>query len=253
MIQKIRKFGFITKGVVYGIVGILTFLAALNLGGKVSDKNSVITFLENQVFGKILLLIVGLGMLSYAVWRFYKSYVVLKKEDGFSKYFLMIDFFIRGIIYGSFAISILSDFINQPKKGISKETLTAKVLQLEVGNYILYVIAGIIFISALNQFYIIYKEKFLKYIEKDKNIESFTFLKTTGKYGILSRGVSFLIFAWFIFKAASENNATEIKGTQEMFAYLHNLSFGNVLMAIMALGFLLYGIFQYFYARYSAY
>ncbi|AUC85120.1 hypothetical protein CW731_07360 [Polaribacter sp. ALD11] len=253
MIQEIRKFGFITKGIVYAILGILTFLAALNLGGKVSDKNGVISFLESQVFGKFLLLIVGLGMFSYSVWRFYKSYFVIKKGANFSKYFLMLDFFIRGVIYGSFAISILYKVFNQPKEGVSKKTLAAKVLQLEIGNYIIYVIASIIFLSALNQFYIVYQKKYLKYIEKNANIKSFTFLKTTGKYGILSRGISFLIFAWFIFKAASEENAEKIKGTQEMFSYLHNLSFGNILMAIMALGFLLYGIFQYFYARYSEY
>ncbi|QTE22784.1 DUF1206 domain-containing protein [Polaribacter cellanae] len=253
MIQKIRKFGFLTKGFVYGIIGVLTFLAALNIGGKVSDKNGVITFLENQIFGKILLLIVGLGMLSYAVWRFYKSFLVLKKEDKKTKYFMSIDFFFRGIIYSSFAVSILYKIFNQPKKGASKETLVAKVLQLEIGSYVLYAVAIIIFFSAINQFYIVYQNIFLKNIEKSKNIASFNFLEKSGKFGITSRGISFLIFAWFIFKAASQKNPDKIKGTQEMFSYLHDLTFGSVLMAIMALGFLSYGVFQYFYARYSEY
>lgn len=253
MIQKIRKFGFISKGVVYGIIGILTLLAALNLGGKVADKNGVISFLENQFFGKILLSIIGLGMFSYAVWRFYKSYLVVKKGGKISKYFLMVDFLIRGIIYGSFAISILYEVFNLPKESVTKETLTARILQLESGNYILFTIAIIIFISAIAQFYIVYKKIYLKHIEKDKNIESFTLLKTSGKYGITARGISFLIFAWFIFKAASEKKPEKIKGTEEMFSYLHNLDYGNILMAIMAFGFLLYGIFQYFHGRYSNY
>ncbi|MGY8909526.1 MAG: DUF1206 domain-containing protein [Flavobacteriales bacterium] len=38
-----------------------------------------------------------------------------------------------------------------------------------------------------------------------------------------------------------------------MFSYLHGQPFGDILMAIMALGFISYGIFQYFYARYSSY
>ncbi|QTD38229.1 DUF1206 domain-containing protein [Polaribacter batillariae] len=251
MIQKVRKFGFLTKGFIYAIIGVLTFLAAMDLGGKVSDKNGVINFLENQIFGKIVLLIVGLGMLSYAVWRFYKSFLVVKKEDKKTKYFLCIDFFFRGIIYGSFAISILYKVFNQSKTRTSKETIVAKILQLEMGTYIVYAVAIIIFASAINQFYIVYQNIYLKNIEKSKNIASFNFLEKSGKFGITSRGISFLIFAWFIFKAASEKNPDKIKGTQEMFNYLHDLTLGSVLMAIMALGFLSYGVFQYFYARYG--
>lgn len=253
MIQKIRTIGFYTKGFLYILLGILTFLAALNLGGKVANKNSVIIFLQDQIFGKILLLITGVGILAYAIWRFYKSYKVLKKEDDKTKYFLSIDFFSRGIIYGSFAVSILYRVFNISSKDVSKETMVSKVLQIENGEYIMYALAIIVLFSALNQFYIVYQKSYLKYIEKSKNIESFTFLKKSGKYGIGSRGVSFLIFAWFIFKTASTKNPTQIKGTQEMFSYLHSQPFGDILMAIMALGFISYGIFQYFYARYSSY
>ena len=105
----------------------------------------------------------------------------------------------------------------------------------------------------MNQFYIVYQKNYLDNIEKSENIESFSFLEKSGKFGIGSRGVSFLIFAWFIFKTASTKNPSQVKGTQEMFSYLHSLPFGDILMAIMALGFISYGIFQYFYARYSSY
>lgn len=253
MIQKIRTFGFYTKGFVYVIIGILTFLAALNLGGKVANKNGVILFLEQQLFGKILLVLVGVGILFYAIWRFYKSYKVIKKEDSKLKYFLSIDFFIRGIIYGSFAISILYKVFNINKDDVSKTDAASQVLNIENGNYLLYVIAGIIFFSAFNQFYIVIKKKYLKNIDRSRNITSFNFLKKSGAFGITSRGISFLIFSWFIFKAANTKNPNQIKGTQEMFTYLHALTFGDILMAIMALGFISYGIFQYFYARYSAY
>lgn len=251
--QKIRTLGFYTKGFLYILLGILTFLAALNLGGKVANKNGVITFLQDQIFGKILLVIIGVGILAYAVWRFFKAYKVLKKEDHKTKYFLSIDFFTRGIIYGSFGVSILYKVFNISSNDVSKETMASKVLDIENGVYIIYALAIIVLFSALNQFYIVYQNNFLNNIEKSDSIQSFSFLKKSGKFGITSRGFSFLIFAWFIYKAASTKNADKIKGTQEMFNYLHSLSFGDILMAIMALGFISYGIFQYFYARYSTY
>jgi len=253
MMQKIRTLGFYTKGFLYILLGILTFLAALNLGGKVANKNSVITFLQDQIFGKVLLSILGIGILAYSIWRFFKAYKVIKKEEEKTKYFLSIDFFIRGIIYGSFAVSILYKVFNISNNDVSKETMASKILAIEHGEYIIYSLAIIVLFSALNQFYIVYKKNFLNNIEKSDNIKSFSFLEKSGKFGITSRGVSFLVFAWFIYKAASTKNPDKIKGTQEMFSYLHSLSFGDILMGIMALGFISYGIFQYFYARYSSY
>lgn len=95
----------------------------------------------------------------------------------------------------------------------------------------------LIILAALNQFYLVYQKKKLNTIEKSDYI-SFSFLNKSGKFTIGSRGVLFLIFAWFIYKAAPNKNAHNIKGTQEMFSYLHSLSFGNVLIAILALGFI---------------
>ncbi|WP_375240765.1 DUF1206 domain-containing protein [Polaribacter sp.] len=251
MILKLRKFGFLTKGFVYIIIGILTFLTALNIGGKISDKNGVISFLENQIFGKVLLLIVSLGLMSFALWRAYKFYDVLKNEDSNKKYFSAVSYLFRTFFYGSFAISIFLKIFNQTSNDVTKETLVSRILQIENGNVIL-ILIGIIFSgSAIYQFYKVITNSYLEDIKKNKNIASFNVLKKTGAFGIFARGISFLIFSWFIFSAGFNNNPEKIKGTQEMFRFLNSLTFGNILMAVMALGFVCYGVFQYFYGRYS--
>lgn len=251
MIQKLRKFGFFTKGFVYIIIGILTFLTALNFGGKISDKNGVISFLENQIFGKVLLLILSLGLMSYALSRAYKFYDVLKNEDSNKKYIAAVNYLFRTFFYGSFAVSIFLKIFNKASSDVTKETLVSRVLKIENGNIILILIGAIFFGSAINQFYKVISNSYLEDIKKSKNIASFNVLKKTGAFGIFARGISFLIFSWFIISAAFYNNPQKIKGTQEMFSFLNSLTFGNILMAIMALGFVCYGVFQYFYGRYS--
>ncbi|GAB7257387.1 DUF1206 domain-containing protein [uncultured Polaribacter sp.] len=251
MIQKLRKFGFFTKGFVYIIIGILTFLTALNFGGKISDKNGVISFLENQIFGKVLLLILSLGLMSYALSRAYKFYDVLKNEDSNKKYIAAVNYLFRTFFYGSFAVSIFLKVFNKASSDVTKETLVSRVLKIENGNIILILIGAIFLGSAINQFYKVISNSYLEDIKKSKNIASFNVLKKTGAFGIFARGISFLIFSWFIISAAFYNNPQKIKGTQEMFSFLNSLTFGNILMAIMALGFVCYGVFQYFYGRYS--
>ena len=68
-LKNIARTGLVAKGIIYAIIGILTFLAAFNLGGQKTGKLQVLDFLEKQAFGKILLIIIALGLMCYAFWR----------------------------------------------------------------------------------------------------------------------------------------------------------------------------------------
>ncbi|MGA9590924.1 MAG: DUF1206 domain-containing protein, partial [Salegentibacter sp.] len=71
-IAKVRSAGFFTKGLVYFLIGALTFMAALGLGGDISSKDGVISFLLQLPLGKILVGIVALGLFAYSLWRLYQ-------------------------------------------------------------------------------------------------------------------------------------------------------------------------------------
>ena len=111
--ENIRKIGIITKGVIYSLIGILTFLAAINYRGQVSGKNKVIGFLEQQTFGQILVIIIASGLLLYALWRFYSAFLDGKNEGSDKKGILKrIGYFISGSIYTLLSISIFTKTSN---------------------------------------------------------------------------------------------------------------------------------------------
>lgn len=68
--EKMARTGYVAKGTVYGITGVLTFLAAFNLGGEKTGQLQVLKFLDEQSSGNALLILMGLGLLSYSEWRF---------------------------------------------------------------------------------------------------------------------------------------------------------------------------------------
>ena len=61
-IIKIARTGYAAKGTVYVLLGGLTFMAALNLGGQKAGQMQVLEFLDKKPFGNILLLLVALGI-----------------------------------------------------------------------------------------------------------------------------------------------------------------------------------------------
>ncbi|MCM4159112.1 DUF1206 domain-containing protein [Antarcticibacterium flavum] len=72
-IAKIRSFGFFMKGIVYMILGSLTFMAAFGWGGDVSSRRNVIKFLLDLPLGKALIGIASLGFLHMPSGDFIKQ------------------------------------------------------------------------------------------------------------------------------------------------------------------------------------
>lgn len=253
MIEKIRKIGIITKGVVYSLVGILTLLAAFNVGGKVAGKNAVIAFLQDQAFGNFILVVLATGLFGYAIWRLYSAFQDAKNEGsdkiGYAK---RTGYFFSGLTYALLGFSTLTAaFGNSGGGNNSQQDMAASLLDQSYGQALLFALAAILLGVGIYQFYKGFSKKFLEDIDQQGQVESREALEKSGMFGFIARGFSFGIIAWFVFKAAAENNAGAIRGLEGMFAFLQEMQWGNILMGVMALGLLAYGVYQYFLARYS--
>ena len=72
-IERLARFGYAAKGVVYVLVGFLAFQAAFNWGGKITGTQGAFQTIASGPFGKVLLFLVAVGLLGYVVWRFVQA------------------------------------------------------------------------------------------------------------------------------------------------------------------------------------
>src|SRR5688500_11779814 len=72
-IRLLARFGFLSKGVVYGLVGVLALMAAWSGRGKPTDGEGSLKFMGNGPFGEVLLVLIGVGLSGYALWRFIEA------------------------------------------------------------------------------------------------------------------------------------------------------------------------------------
>ena len=61
--------GFVARGLIYGIIGILAVKLALGAGGKTTNQQGALKTIAHQPFGKVLLVLVAVGLAGYALWR----------------------------------------------------------------------------------------------------------------------------------------------------------------------------------------
>ena len=81
----LARAGFIARGVIYVIIGILALKLALGDGGKATNQQGALTTIAQQSFGEVLLILVAIALAGYALWRLVRAAVghgAEQRDDG---------------------------------------------------------------------------------------------------------------------------------------------------------------------------
>lgn len=253
-LEKMARTGYAAKAVVYGVMGVLTFMAAFNLGGQTTGQLQVIEFLEKQTFGNILLILISIGLLAYAAWRFIQS---LKDPEnigsdtkGKGK---RVAYFISGLIYLGLAVFAIMSLINAGSSGGGSQNGFLNSALTGQSGVIIFGIIGVgLIITSIFQFKKAFSKDFLEQFGYDSipDEKRRKTIKNTGYLGIIARGIIFGVMAFIFLKAAAESNTSDIKSTTDAFQFLRESPMGSWLMGIVAAGFVCFAIYTFMVAKY---
>ena len=249
-IRTIARTGYVSKGIVYALTGMLAIGAAVGLGHTSEGKLGVLKFLEEQPFGKVLLGILGMGLLCYSYWRFFQS--IKDPEDIGSDTKALgtrIGFFFSGIIYLGLGIYSFYQIFKSSSGGKISGGSMLPTASLE---YIFYAVAIGLAIKAIFHLNKAYQGKFLKKFKLDgfSNIHTGKTIRWLGYAGMGSRAIVVGIVAYIFFKAAGTATQGDIKGTEDAFSFLRQNSEGRWLLCLIALGLICYGAYMFIKAKY---
>ncbi|UII30495.1 DUF1206 domain-containing protein [Fulvivirga ulvae] len=255
--ERAGRVGHVAKGVVYGVAGILTLLAAFNMGGQKAGKVQVIEFLQKQPFGNVLLILIAIGLACYAFWRFVQSIQDPQGEGTDSKGKIKrTGYFISGVLYLALGVySVLQISGGSGSSGQSGQGLVGSLLQSKIGVLIVILIAIALFAKAIYQFYRVYKGGFtqnLRPVEIPYS-KAESIIKNAGYAGFIARGILIGIVGYFFLQAALQSNPGSIQGSSGAFSFIQQSTSGPWLMALIAAGLVCYGVFMLVVARYKSF
>lgn len=256
-IRKIARFGMFSKGTVYIILGVLTAMAAFGGGGQTADKSDSLQFIYQQPFGKILLAIMALGLVSYVVWRFIQAIRDPEhKGDDKKGIATRISYAASGVLYGIIAFEairmVFSNGSSGSGGGNQKEDLVSMLLGQPFGQILVGLVAVVFFGKAAYQIYRAVTGKFARKIqdsELDHRVKDT--LRKAGFVGYIARGIVIAIIGYLFLRAAIEANPNQAGGTEQAFQFIQASStWGTIMLGIIAVGLACYGVFMLVKARY---
>lgn len=254
-VRRFGRFGYMTKGIVYGMIGILAILAAFGPGGKTTGTTGALQSIAEMPFGEVILWIIGIGLLGYIVWDFIKTFKNPENEGDDAKGLIKrTGYFISGIIYAnlSFGAIRLASHSGNAGSGDSERTISSKLMEFPFGIWMIGLLGAIIIGYGLYELFSGVKEKFMENLktaemnEKERRVACLS-----GKVGLIARGIVLCIVGFFFIRTAYTHNPGESKGLGGALSEIASQPFGKFLLAVIAAGLVLYGIYQIIRGRYE--
>lgn len=256
MVEILARLGYVAKGVVYGLVGILAVMTALGLGGQTTGTKGALRAIAAQPYGQALLIILAIGLAGYALWRFVEAIFDPEHEGDDKKGMAKrLGYAVSGVLYSILtytAIELVLEVRQQSNQGSSQaQTITAKVLAQPFGAWLVGIVGAIVIGVGFYQFYKAYSEKFRRELKlRQMGRKEEIWAVRISRFGIAARGVVFVMFGFFLIQAAKQSQAAEVKGLDGILQTLAQQPYGKFLLAVVALGLVAYGIYMFVQARY---
>jgi hypothetical protein len=248
----LSRAGFVARGLIYGIIGILALKLAFGQGGKLTSQQGALHTVAHQPFGKVLLTLVAIGLGGYSLWRLTRAGIGHGPE-GSDTGFERLAALASSIAYGAMcaiAIDILLGAGGGGSSGSPKKA-TAGVFGWPAGAWIVGIAGGVMLGVALYQGYRGITKKFLR----DSKVEEMgprvkKWISRLGTIGHLARMVVFGLVGIFLIKAAIDYSPSKAVGLDGALAKIVHHSYGPFLLGIVAAGLIAFALYSLSDARY---
>jgi len=248
----LARAGFIARGVMYALIGILALEIAFGNPGHKADQSGAVRVVASTPFGEVLLWLLVIGFAGMALWRLSEALYGGPGADGRKTSNRLIAAF-KAALYAFIAFGILRYALGlgAPKSSNTQAVDLTSTAMREPGGRIAVGIAGLVLIGVGAWLaWRAFERKFLAEIKtgemSPQTRKVVTFL---GRFGGIARGIVFGAAGLFLLIAAVTAHAHKAKGIDATLRAFTKTPAGPWLLVLVAIGLVLFGCYSWAESR----
>jgi len=248
------RVGYGARGFVYASIGSLALLSLFDLGGRLVGTQGVAVWLAQQPFGRVWLILLGLGLWAFVGWRVLQSVFDADREGTSGRALLTrAGQAISGLFYGLLAAGVF-ELLDEVGANMGAEDVAenrekaAILLALPFGDLLLMAVAAVIVGVGVGNVLKGVRSDFADTLSCSPKWRRR--LSHLARAGYVARGLAYLPLALLVGLAGWHARAAEVTGMAGAFEALRNQPGGPVLLALCAAGLIAFGGFAFIEARF---
>jgi hypothetical protein len=254
-VEHLERFGYVVRGTLYIIVGVLAGEVALQAGGATTAERGAIRTIASLPFGKGLLLLTAVGLVGYGLWGFARAILdPLQRGSKPGGLLTRAGYLGSAWTYSALVVPAVQLLMGSTGGGQGNNggaELIGRILAVS-GGRVLVGLAGAIFVVGAGggQLY----EAATAHFKRDfttakigQNQRRVVIL--VGRIGMGARGVVFTTMGGFLILAAVRADAVLAKGSAQALQTMAAQPQGQSLLGVVALGLICFGVYSMCCAR----
>ena len=252
--QVLGRGGMVCYGVVHLLVAYLAVRVAVGEGGQQADQRGAVAEVGSTGIGGFLLWVLAIGLFAFGAWQLLLAATGYHWIDKLGKRTRKrIGAAIRaaiGISLGVTAVSFATGSGGTGSGNEQQQTLTAKLLALPAGPYIVAAVALAVIGYGLHDVSKGFRKSFLRDLDlPDLPAGTQQWVRRLGMLGYIAKGITFGIVGVLLGLAALNHDPKEAGGLDAALRTLAAQPFGTALLIAVALGLAAFGVYCFAAAK----
>ena len=249
-VRGLARAGLVARGIIYLLIGLVAILVALGRSNRQADQQGALQLLAGKPYGLVALVLLGIGFAGYALWRLSEAaFGVTGDGRGAGP---RLKSLARAVIYAFFAFLTFEVIAGRAtgSQTQKQQDITAKVMEHAGGRWLVGIAGLIVVICGLVLVMEGIKRKFMKYLQTAQmSRRTRKVVEILGVVGTIARGVVFGIAGILVIDAAVTHAVGQSGGIDKALLTLRDQPFGEFLLALAAIGLIVFGIYGLCEAR----
>jgi hypothetical protein len=241
--------GLTARGVIYILVGWVAVLVALGRSSHEADQQGALHLLAGKSYGLVSLWLLAIGFAAYALWRLSEAaFGVTGDRPGAGP---RLKSLARAAIYAGLSYLTFTVIAGTDRsQSRQQQDITATAMRHPDGRLLVGVVGLAIVACGIILVVEGARKKFMKYLQTARmSARARRVVKVLGMIGTIARGVVFALVGVLVIVAAVTHKASESGGIDKALLTLRDQPFGEFLMALAALGLVVFGVYGLCEAR----
>lgn len=253
------RLGWVAKGAVYGLLGVLTLPIAFSGGGggDQASRSGAIAELAEKSYGTVLLWVLAVGLVLYALWRLVTAFL---PSDNDADTLAHRAAYLGSAVAYSFLAWTAIDYAtgggsssgggSGSGSGGMLEDISRTLMESTIGRWALG-LGALVGLGVAGYFvYKAWDKRFMDEFDMSgASSNERDLIEKTGMAGWIGRAITTALLAGFVLLAAVNANPDEAKGLDAALRDVADNWWGSALVLIAGIGLICYGVFAAVSAR----
>jgi hypothetical protein len=250
-VGRLVRLGYLAKGLIYALIGVLAVRVALGMrGGRLTDASGILITLLHQPFGRVMLALIGVGIIAYAAYYIFEALADTRHRGGGVKGWLERSLtVVKAVVYGAIGVEALNIVLRDRPPSGGAEKNAQLVMRLPLGDVLLILIGIGIVIYGVTQLKMVWQGEVDDDIDESRVRREARWLLPFGRFGIAARSGILLIMGGTLLWSGLRERPSDADGYSEALRTI--ASFNPWLLAAMGAGLVCFGVYQLLHARYA--